>query len=67
MIDPKKTKKFHEFVMSNGNIFKGMSSLKDPLTGVGQIIFTDGSLYVGSIRKGLPHGHGEKIWSDVNT
>ena len=55
-------KQFREFKLASGVIFKGLSSKKEPLTGDGQLIFTDGSLYVGQIRKGAPHGQGEKTW-----
>ena len=58
-------KQFREFTLSNGILFKGLSTKKNPLTGDGQLIYTDGSLYVGQINKGQPNGHGEKIWSNI--
>ena len=58
-------KQFREFTLASGVVFKGLSTKREPLTGDGQLIYPDGSIYVGQIRKGLPHGHGEKIWSDV--
>ena len=51
--------------MSNGVLFKGLSSKKHPLSGEGQLIYQDGSLYVGEIKKGQANGHGEKIWSQL--
>ena len=60
--DPMLVKQFREFKLASGVVFKGLSTKREPLTGDGQLIFTDGSLYVGRIRKGAPHGQGEKTW-----
>ena len=65
-VNPMNVKHFREFTLSNGVLFKGLSAKKSPLTGDGQLIYTDGSLYVGQIKKGYPDGHGEKIWSNVD-
>ena len=59
------TKVYKEIKMSNGVLFKGLSSKKNPLSGEGQLIYQDGSLYVGEIKKGQANGHGEKIWSQL--
>ena len=48
--------------MPNGVIFNGLSTTKNPTSGDGQLIYTDGSIFIGQIKKGQPHGHGEKIW-----
>ena len=48
--------------MPNGVIFNGLSTIKNPTRGDGQLIYADGSIYIGQIKKGQPHGHGEKIW-----
>lgn len=50
----------------NGVVFKGLSSKKDPLTGDGELILTNGSVYNGQIYKGQPHGQGEMIWAPEN-
>ena len=59
------TKVYKEIKMSNGILFKGLSTKKNPLSGEGQLIYPDGSLYIGQIKKGQSHGHGEKIWSQL--
>ena len=41
------TKVYKELKMSNGILFKGLSTKKNPLSGEGQLIYPDGSLYIG--------------------
>lgn len=50
-------------MLPSGVTFNGLSTAKHPTTGDGQLIYPDGSIYKGAIRKGQPHGHGEKVWA----
>ena len=59
------TKVYKEIKMPNGILFKGLSTKKNPLSGEGQLIYPDGSLYIGQIKNGQSHGHGEKILSQL--
>ena len=55
-------KKYRSITLPNGVVFNGLSTLKNPTTGDGQLIYPDGSIYIGQIKKGQPNGHGEKVW-----
>jgi hypothetical protein len=40
-------KKYRSIQMPNGVIFNGLSTTKNPTSGDGQLIYTDGSIYIG--------------------
>jgi hypothetical protein len=46
-----------EVVLPSGAIFIGLTT-KGSITGSGKLVFPDDSVYVGEIKKGMPHGNG---------
>lgn len=54
---------YREIRLGNGVVFKGLANKRDPLTGDGELLLTNGSIYRGQILKGQPHGQGEMVWS----
>ena len=65
-VNKENTKQYRSITMTNGVVFNGLSTAKQPTTGDGQLIYPDGSVFIGQIKKGQPHGHGEKVWSQAN-
>ena len=62
----KKKFQYKEVMLKNGCFFRGEEKIgphgKKKNTGAGELVFPDGSIYMGTIHKGRPHGYGEKVW-----
>jgi len=49
---PKEPRQYRSIQMTSGVTFNGLSTAKHPTTGDGQLIYPDGSIYNGKVRKG---------------
>lgn len=59
----KDPKQYRSITLTGGVIFNGISNAKTPATGNGQLVYPDGSVYIGEVKMGVPNGHGEKVWA----
>ncbi len=60
---------YKEITLKDGSVFKGMVRVNIPISkrkhisGTGEFTYaTDGTIYKGALKKGQPHGFGEKYW-----
>lgn len=56
--------KLKKYLLPNGNYYKGKLSEFGYLDGDGQYLYLDGSVYIGTYRRGLRQGQGKFIYSD---
>ena len=52
---------YREISLPDGGVFRGHCTL-NPISGFGNVIWPDMSIYDGEIKKNLPHGRGTKQW-----